>query len=139
MADKAFFDTNVLVYAFEREDLPRQRAASAVLDAALSQGTAVLSLQVLQEFYVVTTRKIRLPLPPAAARAAVAGFMSFSVFEPNAVHVLRAIDLSIAHRISFWDALILASAAAAGCALLYSEDFATGQTLAGVRVVNPFH
>ena len=138
MADKVFFDTNVLVYAFDRGDAVRQRRASQLLEDALREGTAVLSLQVLQEFYVVATRKIRAPLSPENARSLVAEFLRHQVVEPTALHLLRAIDLSIAHVLSLWDALILAAAAAAGCRTVYSEDFSAGAVFGDLRVANPF-
>lgn len=92
MPARAFFDTNVLVYAFDRGDASRQDKASA-----LRAGTAVFSLQVLQEFIVVATRKLRVPLAPATARSIVADLLRQPVIEPTAVHLLRAIDLSAAH------------------------------------------
>ncbi len=97
MPARAFFDTNVLVYAFDRGDASRQDKASALLAAALRAGTAVFSLQVLQEFFVVATRKLRVPLAPATARSIVADLLRQPVIEPTAVHLLRAIDLSVAH------------------------------------------
>lgn len=138
MSDRAFFDTNVLVYAFDRGDARRQSIASTLLQDRFKANAGALSLQVLQEFYVVSTRKIRVPLAPAVARAAIVDFLRFPVVEPSAVHLIEAIDLSIAHGLSLWDALILTTASAAGCSLLYSEDLPDGATLRGVRIENPF-
>jgi predicted nucleic acid-binding protein len=138
MADRTFFDTNVLVYAFDRGDPRRQPIAARLLETALAEGTAVVSLQVLQEFYVVVTRKVRTPIPPAKARSLVAEFLRHPVVEPTGAHVLRAIDLSIQASISFWDALIVTTAEAAGCTLLYTEDLTSGRLLYGVRLVDPF-
>ena len=138
MADKVFFDTNILVYAFDRGDAARQKTASELLEESIRAQAAVISLQVVQEFYVVTTRKILTPLLPEAARSAVGEFLRLQVIEPNAVHVIRAINLSIAHCLSFWDALIITAAATAGCSILYSEDLAAGSSLANVRIINPF-
>ncbi len=138
MSDRAFFDTNVLVYAFDRGDARRQAIASKLLQERLKANTGVLSLQVLQEFYVVATRKIRVPLAPSVARAAIGDFLRFHVVEPTAVHLLEAIDVSIAHVLSFWDALVVVTAATSGCSLLYSEDLADGTTVRDVRIENPF-
>lgn len=138
MSDRAFFDTNVLVYAFDRGDARRQRIASELLEAALKAGTGVLSLQVLQEFYVVTTRRIRVPLAPSVARSAVVDLLRFHVVEPSAVHVLQAMDLSVARSLSYWDALVVVTADSAGCSVLHSEDMAHGSALLGLRVENPF-
>ena len=138
MADRVFFDTNVLVHAFDRRDPTRRQIASRLLEEALREGTAVLSLQVLQEFYVVSTRKIRLPLPPGRARSIIAEFLRHRVVEPTALNLLQAIDLSIARVLSLWDALIVAVAASADCKVVYTEDLSPGSTLLGVRLVNPF-
>jgi len=138
MPDRVFFDTNVLVYAFDRGDPTRQEIASRLFDEALRTGVAVLSLQVLQEFYVVATRKIRARLSVERARAVVADLLHHTVVEPTAVHLLQAIDLAIAHVLSLWDALIVAAAASADCRILYSEDLSPGSTFGTVRLVNPF-
>ena len=138
MADRTFFDTNVLVYAFDRGDPRRQPIAARLLEGALAEGSAVMSLQVLQEFFVVVTRKVRTPIPPVRARALVAEFLRHPVIEPTGAHLLRAIDLSMQVSISFWDALIVTTAEAAGCSVLYTEDLTAGSLPFGVRLVDPF-
>ena len=138
MPDSVFFDTNILVYAFDKDDPKRQDIAAALLDENLKLGRATMSLQVLQEFFVVTTSKIKSPLTPAMARALVCDFLHHRVVEPSAVHLLKAIDISMAHRLSFWDGLILAAASEAGCRYLYSDDLQHGAKLAGVEIINPF-
>jgi len=138
MSGRVFFDTNVLVYAFDRSEPLRQQQASELLEQALLARTAVFSLQVLQEFHVVTTRKIRPPLAPAASRKILAELLRHNVIEPTGTHVLEAIDLSIGSQLSYWDALILTTAASAGCETLLTEDLSAGATVHGVRIVNPF-
>lgn len=138
MTERRFFDTNVLVYAHDSTDPRRQEIAAALLEDCLRAGTAVLSLQVLQEFYVVATRKLRPPLHPNEARSLVGDFLHHPLVETTGSHVLRAIDLSVASQVSLWDALIFVAAASAGCSVLYSEDLAHGSTIAGVKIENPF-
>ncbi len=138
MPDKVFLDTNILVYAFDRDDARRQKIAAELMERHLRNRTGVLSLQVLQEFFVVITRKIKVPLDPSKARQLVADFLRHDVVEVSAIHLLEAMDLSISAKISFWDALVVVTAARAGCKTVYTEDLRCDSTVAGVRVVNPF-
>lgn len=138
MSDRTFFDTNVLVYAFDLADDARYSIAWRLLDRALTDRTAVFSFQVLQEFYVVSTRRIRRPLTLPQARGIVADLTRHPVVEPTTAHLVQAIDLSMRHRLSYWDALILVTAAVGGCDVIYTEDLGHGDTIAGVRIVNPF-
>lgn len=138
MSDKVFFDTNILVYAFDQNDHARHPRARHLVESSIENGTAVFSFQVLQEFYVVTTRKGRTPLPPLDARKIMSDLTRHSVFEPTTAHLLHAIDLSIRRQLSYWDALIVVCAAIAGCGVLYTEDLSHNATLEGVRIVNPF-
>ena len=138
MPGKVFFDTNILVYAFDAADSRRQGQASGLLEAHLRDRTAVLSLQVLQEFFVTVTRKISRPLEPPKARSLVAEFLHHDVVEPSSVHMMKAIDLSISQKISFWDALVVTTAAESGCKTLITEDLKHDSVLAGVHILNPF-
>lgn len=133
---ESFVDTNVLVYAVD-EDEPRKRdLALRLLEREAL--TLTTSAQVLGEFYVVTTRKLRRPLSPAAAQQRVEELMSMPIVPLDAELVRAAIELSRAESLSYWDAAIMAAARAAGCARLLSEDLASGASVAGVVVENPF-
>jgi predicted nucleic acid-binding protein len=138
MPDRVFLDTNILVYAFDREDARRQAIAAELFERHLKDRTAVLSLQVLQEFFVVVTRKIKSPLASAQARRLVADFLRHNVVETSPIHLLEAMDLSITDRLSFWDAMIIVTAVRAGCKIIYTEDLRSESSVKGVRIVNPF-
>ena len=99
-------------------------------------GTGVVSLQVLQEYFVTVTRK--LGVDARLARRKVELLAEFDVAAPWVPDILAAIDLHRLHGFSFWDALILRSAQQAGCSVLYSEDMQHAWEVDGVRVVNPF-
>ncbi len=101
-------------------------------------GNGVLSVQVLQEFFNNATRKLLDPIGIARAKEIVKLYREWVVVPTTPEHVLSAADLMVAHRISFWDSLILAAAEAANAAVLLSEDLSHGQVIAGVRVENPF-
>jgi predicted nucleic acid-binding protein len=135
-AGKAFLDTNVLVYA-QDDDTPEKRTRSRDLIAdVIATGIGVVSTQVLQEFFVASTRK--LGVPPLAAKAVVQSFRVFEVVHVSPDLIEHAIDRSVLSQISFWDALIVSASIASGCVTIYSEDLNAGQPIDGVRIVNPF-
>jgi len=132
----AFFDTNILVCTDDASALAKQRRASALFDEHFSAGNAVLSLQVLQEYFSAATRKLDLPTEIAQDRVRIfslANIVRFAVTD-----VVLAIELHRLTKISFWDAMIVHAARIGGAKVLYSEDFQRGAVLGGVRVVNPF-
>jgi predicted nucleic acid-binding protein len=134
--ERSFFDTNILVYTDDPNSAQKASIATDLIEQHLLAGTAVLSTQVLQEYFVVTTRKIG--TEPPIARRKIELFSRMGVVQVDAALILAAIDLQQRHPLSFWDALILQAASASGCAVLYSEDMQDGGIIAGVRVVNPF-
>ncbi|HTT38838.1 MAG TPA: PIN domain-containing protein [Burkholderiales bacterium] len=135
---KVFVDTNVLLYRFDRDSPKKQQVAKAELRRLILERAIVLSTQVLQEFYVAATRKLKQPLEPERAAAVVDYLVRLPLLQIGAVTVQRAIALHREHSISFWDALIVQTAIAAGADLLYSEDLQSGQQFEGVTVVDPF-
>lgn len=134
MPGKVFLDTNILLYAQDADALAKRRSREVIEELARS-GDGVISTQVMQEFYVAATRK--LGLPPLAAKAVLKTLAVFEVVQVSPAVIQEAIDCSILNELSFWDSLILAAAAAAGCVRTYSEDLNAGQTILGVRVENP--
>lgn len=138
MATRTFFDTNVLVYLFDADSPEKQTRAREALQTALERGTVVVSTQVLQEFFVTVTRKLARPLPAAEAESALRRLMDLPVVQVDPDLILAAAVSARRDRISFWDALILATASAAGCGEVLSEDLQHGPSFGRVRVVNPF-
>ena len=137
MSGRAFIDTDALVCLFDADTPGKQQRAPDLLTAGESS-SFVISTQVLAEFYVTVTRKLAEPLPVATAREAVEQLTRFAVVSTDARLVRSAVDTSIDHQLSLWDALILEAAAAADCDVLLSEDLSAGSTLRGVRIENPF-
>ena len=132
-----FLDTNVLLYAISREPSEREKAARA--NEILAAGAAALSVQVLQEFYVQATRGTRADaLSHRQAAGLVASFLRFPIQPITVTVMVAALAIRERHELSYWDAAILAAAAAAGCETVLSEDLADGSVYAGVRVENPF-
>jgi predicted nucleic acid-binding protein len=133
----AFVDSNILIYAHDRDAGSRRDRARSICEQLWQERSGCLSVQVLQEFYVTVTRKLRTPVARAQARELVRAYGSWVVSPTTAETVLRATELSEATEIAFWDALIVAAAEQSGAETLYSEDLNDGQVIAGVRVVNP--
>lgn len=132
---RSFFDTNILVYADDLAADAKRERALALLEQHVAAGTAVLSTQVLQEYYVSATRK--LGVPPATARSKVALFGRLDLVEVDLELILGAIDVQRLHQLSFWDALIVRAATVAGCRQLFSEDLQDGRQIDDLQIVNP--
>lgn len=137
MSGIAFVDSNILIYAHDRDAGPRRDRARNLCEKLWQERSGCLSVQVLQEFYVTVTRKLRTPVAKAQARELVRAYSSWVVSPTTAETVIRATELGDAAEIGFWDALIVAAAEQSGADTLYSEDLNDGQVIAGVRVVNP--
>jgi predicted nucleic acid-binding protein len=133
---KVFFDTNILVYQMDKRDADKRDACRDLVRGAVAQGDAVISTQVLQEFYVVAT--LKLGVDPILAKSIVHTFENMEVVTVGRDHINDAIDASLQYRLSFWDALIVVAAESARCEQLYSEDFSEGRVIRNVRIVNPF-
>jgi predicted nucleic acid-binding protein len=132
-----FVDTNVLLYAISREPEDQHKAerANALLDA----GGVALSVQVLQEFYVQSTRETRADrITHRQAARLVESLLVFPVADITTGVVLAAMATRERFGISYWDAAILEAARSLGCEVVLSEDLSDGQDFAGVRVENPF-
>ena len=136
-SDKAFVDSNVLIYAHDVDAGRKRDVAKALLRDLWLKRTGVLSTQVLHEFYVNVTRKIRTPVAKAEARAVVGTYIAWCL-APETSDVTEAFRIEDEAGISFWDALIVAAAARSGATRVLSEDLNPGQVIAGVTVVNPF-
>jgi len=137
MSVDCFLDTNVLVYAVSSAEADAPKRAKA-LDL-VRQSDFGLSAQVLQEFYVTVTRKIRKPLAPAVAVALMDEYRVFPTVPTDYPLIVSAVELSLRYGISYWDGAIVAAAEGLEAKILYTEDLNHGQEILGVRVVNPFH
>jgi predicted nucleic acid-binding protein len=136
MADRSFIDTNVLVYA-EASDAPqKQRAALALLKKLYEENLGVLSTQVLQEYCNVALKKLK--LPAQHVRAQLDLYEQFEVVQVTPAIIRAGLDLHQTRSVAFYDAIVLASAHAAGCNVLWTEDMNIGEVVNGVRIENPF-
>jgi len=133
-----FFDTNILVYAYDRSADKKHEAAVELMKVCWEHENGRLSIQVLQEFFVTITRKIASPLDVPTARQIVADLSQWRLHAPEADDVLQAIDFQQNYQLSFWDAMVVQSAVHLGCNWLIAEDLGRGQVFDGVQIINPF-
>ena len=133
---RSLLDTNLLVYADAADEPVKQRRALALITALRSDGSAVLSTQVLQEYVNVALRKLR--LPQALIRERIAFYRRFEMVPASADMVAGALDLHLLHSLAFYDALIVQAALVSGCQRVLSEDMQHAAVYGGVRIENPF-
>jgi predicted nucleic acid-binding protein len=138
MSDRTFVDTNVLIYAHDVDAGRKHDIAKAVLRDLWAERAGVLSPQVLQEFYVNATRKLKAPLAMPQARSVVETYAAWCVDGITPGDVSAAFQLEDRAQIGFWDALILAVAVRSGARRVLSEDLNSGQAIAGLIIHNPF-
>lgn len=136
MSVECFLDTNVLVYAVSSAESERGKSRKAL--ELVQKSDFGLSAQVLQEFYVTVTRKIKKPLTPELAVALMDQFRVFPLVATDYPLIVSAVELALRYQISYWDGAILAAAEALQARVLYTEDLSHGQTYGSVRAVNPF-
>lgn len=139
MNGRVFVDTNVLVYAYDRSGPEKQRQALQVLNRLALSGLGTISMQVLSEFVVAVTRKFTAPLSIDEAYDRVKNYLqSWTVLDLTGWVVLEAVRGMRDHRFSLWGAPIWAVARLNQIPTVFSEDFASGSVIEGVRFVNPF-
>lgn len=138
MSDKVFVDTNILVYARDRAAGEKQVRADALMRELWENRSGCVSVQVLNEYFVTVTQKLRPGMARDDAWADLVALQAWSPVPMDWKLLEQGRRLQQEHALSWWDALIVAAAQLANCAVLYSEDLAAGAVLGGVRVVNPF-
>ena len=137
-ANLTFVDTNVLVYAHDRSETRKQPLAQALLEGLWASRTGTVSTQILQEFYVVATRKLDPPMSRRAAREIVALYAAWPLVQVDLALILVASELEERHKLSFRDALVVEAARRADATRIVTEDLQAGRHIGGVRIENPF-
>ncbi|MFH0925240.1 MAG: PIN domain-containing protein [bacterium] len=134
-----FFDTNILIYAYDIDVSEKHGIAVSLLRETIRKDKPILSVQVLNEFFVVVTRKIQRPFSLQEAKEKVEQLISsFTIVDLNFFITIKAIDVMEKNRLSFWDSLIISAAKEAKATLIFSEDLNSGQIIEGIKVINPF-
>lgn len=137
MSVDAFLDTNILVYAAAGSDADRKKRQVAL--SLIESVDFGISAQVLQEFFVTMTRKLRVRMSPDEALAWIENLEAFPCLPVDAALVNIAIEISVRYQISYWDAAILAAAQSLKARVLYSEDLSHGPLYGEIEVINPFN
>jgi predicted nucleic acid-binding protein len=139
MNDKAFVDTNILVYAHDLLSGSKHERARTLIDKLWMTEGGALSMQVLQELCVILRRKSVNKLRVDEIQSLIEDFKDWQIVVNTPDSIIEALTIEARYQISFWDALIVQAAESSGAAILYSEDLSDGQTYGSVRVVNPFN
>lgn len=132
-----FADTKLLIYAYDHTAGLKHHLAKAMVNRLWTSRTGCVSIQVLQEFCVVGNRVLPEDVK-GELRTRIESLAEWELHVPSAADILRAIDLHTRNQIPFWDAMIINSARALGCSILWSEDLNHGQVFGDVTIRNPF-
>jgi predicted nucleic acid-binding protein len=136
--DKVFVDTNVIVYAYDKDAGDKHRVAVNIMTDLWQAGLGTISTQILQEFFVTLTKKIPAPLDISVVRETIRRLSRWDVVLIDVDTIISATELQERYKFSFWDSLIIASAIAGGARTILSEDLADGQIIQSVTIKNPF-
>jgi predicted nucleic acid-binding protein len=136
MPGRSFLDSNVLVYTDDLDELRKREIALALVERCRQESKGVVSTQVLQEYFVTTTKKLR--VSAEVARSKVEIFARLHLVRIALDDILAAIDLHRLHGFSLWDSLVIRSATEAGCSTLFTEDLQHGRKIGGLEIINPF-
>ncbi|UTD03381.1 PIN domain-containing protein [Treponema socranskii subsp. buccale] len=136
IVSKVFIDTNILVYTLNSTDSYKQTKAREIMEKVVDFHQPVISTQVLKEFYVVATTKLK--ADRIIVKNIIHNFCNIEIVQNDLELIEQAIDISVISQLSFWDSLIIAAAEKAKCEFIISEDLNPGQTYRGVMVINPF-
>ncbi len=138
MKDKIFLDTNIIVYAHDRSSGDKHADAREIMDYLWENRKGVISVQVLQEFFVCVTKKISKPLPIKNARDILDYLSTWDVVANDKHIILKAIDIQERYQFSFWDSLIIQAAIQGQARIVLSEDLPGGQVVKDLKILNPF-
>lgn len=136
MSGSVFLDSNIWIYADDPADPRKQKIAIELIAQLIREEQAIVSLQVMQEYFSIATKKLKLGSMEAYSRLELMSRLRVIRFE--AEDVIRSVELHQLNRISFWGALIIHAARIGGADTLFSEDLQHGSRIAGVKIVNPF-
>ena len=138
MNAKVFVDTNIIVYSRDNHEPGKQRIAREILTKLWQEGSGRISTQVLNEYFVTVTGKLRHKLAPEDAWEDVEDFEAWNPVPIDIKCLKVARHVQLRYKTSWWDALIVAAASIAGCDIVLSEDLNSGQQYLGISVQNPF-
>lgn len=133
---KIFIDTNLFVSSIDQKEPLKKDKAREILKKIVDSHQPVISTQVIKEFYVLASTKLK--ADQLIVKNIIHNFRNMEVVSNDLDLIEQAIDISVISQLSFWDSLIIAAAEKANCEYVFSEDLNAGQTYRGVKVVDPF-
>ena len=133
---KIFIDTNILVYTLDQKNIEKRDMARKIVKKVVESHQPVISTQVIKEFYVVASNKLK--ADPIVVKNIIHNFHNMEIVNNDLDLIEQAIDISILSQLSFWDSLIIATAEKAKCEYVLSEDLNSGQNYRGIKLLNPF-
>lgn len=136
MKGRSFFDTNIIIYRDDIAYPDKQKIAIDLLDSCWKDNNAIISTQVLQEYFSASTRKLGVPVEVAKRKIELFGSLNITSIEHD--DVLQAIDIHRLYAYSFWDSLIIRMAQKTAYRILYSEDVQHNQKVGDLTIINPF-
>ena len=139
MTELRFVDTNILLYAYDRDAGSKHERAKQLMIELWNEGNGCLNAQVLQEFFVNVTQKIPQPLSTSIAREIMRTYLPWIHVATDGEMAIRASEIADTWQTSFWDGMINAAAERSGATELLSEDMQSGQRVAGLLITNPLN
>jgi len=136
MKGKIFIDTNILVYAQNDLEKEKQQICRSVLNHLIDHNRLVISTQIIQEFYNVST--LKLGLDKLFVKNTIKQFDFHETILPQPTIILQAIDIQILNQLSFWDSLVISAAKSANCSFILTEDMNDWQVIDGIKIQSPF-
>ncbi len=136
MKERSFIDSNILIYTDDCAYPEKQKIAIELLQSGWSNGNAIMSTQVLQEYFSAVTRKLKLPVEQAQKKIEILAHLNIASIEH--ADIVLAIETHRLYKYSFWDSLIIRMAQKTSCTVLYSEDMKHNHKIRGMVIVNPF-
>jgi predicted nucleic acid-binding protein len=133
---KIFIDTNILVYTLDQKNIEKRDMARKIVKKVVEFHQPVISTQVIKEFYVVASNKLK--ADPIIVKNIIHNFHNMEIVNNDLDLIEQAIDISILSTLSFWDSLVIAAAEKANCEYVLSEDLNSGQNYRGIKLLNPF-
>lgn len=135
MKDKIFLDSNILIYSFDKSDKVKQKISLDLTNQLVFNDNIYISTQVIQEFYINATQKIKEKIPSVEAKEFIKCLKTSNVYINDTDTIIQSIDIQKKYRLSFWDSLIISSALSIECNILYSEDLQDGLVIDGKMIV----
>jgi predicted nucleic acid-binding protein len=133
-----FIDTNILVYAYDKSNIVKHNISRGIMNALWETENGYLSTQVLQEFYITVTQKVKNIIPIDDAVEIIRDLSNWGIHMPEPDDIIKAAKIQQRYKMSYWDSLIIQSSSSLNCDILFSEDMNSGQYYNNVLLINPF-